>query len=553
MTRYNLALLSLLASTVSAVPHYGQHGHRHPVHIQSGSQPSGISPSGGFPTVGPTAPYGQGNSTTLAPAGSAPVSSSPVMTSVVTVVPQPIPSGSGSSPVESSGVGNSPVGGSSAAGGECGPATVTVTSANTVTVTVPASSTPAESTPIESSPVQSTPVESMPIESPVPVSSAPFGNGTTAAPIGTGTAGTGSAVPSFTPSTPSLTPSSTPSLPVIPVPSSSPNGYQSPSVAHPVPLASSIVENSPETAATSTTAETGQNHQAQSTPATSPSSASVESSPEQAPAPSSTVANSPEQASPSSSPSTPKPSTAPAPSTDNVVPRGLVYNEASLTSHFDNANVGWLYNWDSTPGGTVDTSKEFVPMLWDVLTPYHTPRWAENADAAIAAGAKHLLAFNEPDLPAQANMNVGQSVQGWKEYMEPFHEKHNGAVKLGSPSVCNGPDQNQGLAYLSSFLASCDGCHVDFLAIHWYGLASDEGVQNLKDHIGKATDIAEGRPIWLTEFQPLGSDEQQAEFLNKILPWLDDKSNGVERYALFKVDVMVNGNSLTQAGAAYAA
>ncbi|KAL8943425.1 MAG: hypothetical protein Q9216_001063 [Gyalolechia sp. 2 TL-2023] len=516
MTRYNIALLSLLAGTAFAVPHYGQYGHRHPVHVKSGSSPSGVFPPG--PSAGPTAPYGQGNSTTVAPTGSAPVSSSPVVTSVVTVVPQPISSGSGSSPIESSGVGNSPVGGSSAAGEECGPATVTVTSANTVTVTVPASSAPVEATPIES---------------PIPETSAPYGNGTTTAPIETGNTG---AVPSS-------------SMAMVIPPVSSANEYESPSVVHPTPSASSTGENSPETAAT-----TSPEIVATTTPeivdtTSAPAGGEFyEAETTSEVAPSSTVIDSPEQA--TTSISTPKPST--APSTDNVAPRGLVYNEASLTSQFDNSNIGWMYNWDSVPGGDVNTAKEFVPMLWDTLTPFHTPRWESNAEEAIAAGSKHLLAFNEPDLAEQANMNIGQSVDGWNKYMEPFHAKYNGDVKLGSPSVCNGPDQNQGLAYLASFLESCGGCHVDFLTIHWYGLATDDGVQNLKDHIGKATAMAGGRPIWLTEFQPSGSEEEQASFLEQMLPWLDDKSNGVERYAYFKVETMVSGDSLTSVGRAYA-
>ncbi|KAL8724627.1 MAG: hypothetical protein Q9181_006742 [Wetmoreana brouardii] len=554
MTRYNVTLLSLLASTVSAVPHYGQYGHRHPVHHKSGSYPSGGVPSG-FPTAGPTAPYGQGNSTTIAPTGSAPVSSNPPIFSTVTVVPQPIPSSSrsGNSPVESSsGSGNSPIGGTSAAGGECGPATVTVTSANTVTVTVGAGSE------------SSAPVETTPIESPIPTISAPYGNGTTSAPIGTGTApigtgsapiGTGSAIPET-------------SLPVIVSPSYSSKGNESPSVAQPIPLASSTVESSPETAITSQAG--GESYQAPTTSEVIPPSVSsiVASSPEQAttshasgefhqasttpevvPTPvSSTAANSPEQTTTSS---TPPKSTGHA-SSDNVVPRGLVYNEASLTSHFDTPAVGWLYNWDSAPGGTVDTNKEFVPMLWSTSAQFHTGHWESRAEDAIAAGTKHLLAFNEPDLPAQANMDVGQSVDGWLQYIEPFHSKYNGDVKLGSPSVCNGPDANQGLQYLKSFLDACGGCHVDFLAIHWYGLATDDGVQNLKDHIGKAQGIANGRAIWLTEFKPEGSDEDQAKFLGQILPWLDDKSNGVDRYAYFQVDTMVNGDQLTKAGAAYA-
>ena len=183
---------------------------------------------------------------------------------------------------------------------------------------------------------------------------------------------------------------------------------------------------------------------------------------------------------------------------------------------------------------------------------FHVPHWKSNADAAIAAGSTHLLAFNEPDLAAQANMNVGECVDGWNQYIEPFAKQYGGKVKLGSPSVCNGPDANQGLAFLGDFISQCGGCTIDFLAIHWYGLATDDGVQDLKDHIGKAQAIANGRDIWLTEFKPDGSDDQQKSFLDQILPWLDDKSNGVARYAYFRADNMVNGDSLSVVGQTYA-
>ncbi|KAL9042417.1 MAG: hypothetical protein Q9180_000625 [Flavoplaca navasiana] len=563
MTRCTIALLSLLASTAYAVPHYKQHGHKHPVHHKSGPQPSGVVSSGsGFvPTGGPTAPYGLTNSTIAGPTDTAPVTSKPMITSVVTVVPQPEPTTAQESSIESS-VDNSPVGDSSAAE-ECGPATVTVTKADTITVTVPANS----------------------VESPNESTSAAEGESTSA-----------------------VIPDSSMPVAVNPSKSSSSDVYGSPSVTQPGPLESSFSAVSPETASTSS-AEAGESYEAPKTPETTESSteesteeepteeepaaeepAKEESAAEESaveepatkaptaeepaseeepikeepikeepikeepikeePIKEEPIKETPTKEEPTSEDSSSTPETR---STDNVVARGLVYNEASLTSAFSNANVGWMYNWDSAPGGQIDGSKEFVPMLWNTSQVFHVPHWEERAEAAIAAGTKHLLAFNEPDLPAQANMDVDQSVAGWMDYMEPFHAKHNGAVKLGSPSVCNGPEEHLGLSYLSDFLASCGGCHVDFITIHWYGLANDDGVGHLKEHIAKAQEVAAGRPIWLTEFKPDGSDEQQAEFLGKILPWLDDKSNGVDRYAYFKADNMVNGASLTQAGSAYAA
>ncbi|KAL8999229.1 MAG: hypothetical protein Q9169_001894 [Polycauliona sp. 2 TL-2023] len=518
MTRYNIALLSLLASTAYAVPHYGQHGHKHPVH-KAGPQPSGVISSGygAIPTGGPTAPYGTSNSTIIASTGTAPVTSNPPITSVVTVVPQPESTTSQESSIESA-VDNSPVGETSAPGGECGPATVTVTEADTITVTVPASS----------------------VEAPVETTSAPYGDATT---------------DSSDSNTSSDAPMSSMSVIVNPTESSSSAAAESTSVVHPSPMESSASEVSPDTATTSAV-DAGEFYQTPTTSKTdeSPVETPTKDAPtEDAPTEVTPVEDAPEEDAPTKEEPVSNPKTPSAPTTDNVVPRGLLYNEASLTSAFANANVGWMYNWDSAPGGTIDSSKEFVPMLWSTSMEFHVPHWQERADAAIAAGSKHLLGFNEPDLPEQANMDVGAAVDGWMQYIEPFHAKHNGDVKLGSPSVCNGPEQHLGLSYLKSFLDSCSGCHVDFITIHWYGLANDDGVRHLKEHIAKAQEVADGRPIWLTEFKPDGSDEQQAEFLGKVLPWLDDKSNGVDRYAYFKVDFMVNGASLTQAGSAYAA
>jgi hypothetical protein len=60
--------------------------------------------------------------------------------------------------------------------------------------------------------------------------------------------------------------------------------------------------------------------------------------------------------------------------------------------------------------------------------------WEANANAAIAAGSKYLLAFNEPDLSSQANMSPSQAAASYKKYMMPFA----GKAKLVSPAITNG-------------------------------------------------------------------------------------------------------------------
>ena len=546
MTRFSLTLAALVAPAVLAIPKvpgygYGGYGSSsevipNPTVLPTGApfpHPSGIPHSGG--SLGPigtsSAPFGFGNSTGITgPTGTGSVigtgSPSPSL-STVTVVPVPetsaVETGSEIATSQPIATGNSPVGASSGAE-ECGPATVTVTSANTVTVTV-----------------GSAPVSSAEESSPISVSSAisvpyPIGNTTTAGP--TGTVGTVSGLPIESSSDVSVpTDISTPTsiatqAPIAGIPTSvlahgyhhiSLHGHHSKlSVPAYTPILSS--EAVPVIPA--------------STPSSSTSPEAVPATPTIVPVYSSPLATSTSAASPTTHPST---------SGGNVVPRGLVYNTAALTDLFDKNTIGWCYNWDSQPGGEIPSNFNFVPMLWST-NQYHLPNWESNTKEAISNGATHILGFNEPDLGAQANMSPQEAANAWDNM-----EKFAGQVKIGSPAVCNGGGDT-GLNWLQKFIDACSSCTIDFLAIHWYGDANDFGVQNLKDHIEDAKAMAGGRPIWLTEFQPSGSTEAQADFMSKILPYLDDKSNGVERYAYFEVDgVLTSGGALSQLGSKYVA
>lgn len=146
---------------------------------------------------------------------------------------------------------------------------------------------------------------------------------------------------------------------------------------------------------------------------------------------------------------------------------------------------------------------QFVPQLWGPI-PLHTERWSTNAEKAITAGSTHFMGFNEPDIAVQGNLSPSTAVEAWKKFLQPYA----GRVKLGSPSVCNGAEPLMGLNWLSAFLDACQGCTIDYVTIHWYGLANDDGVEDFKDHVTKAKDTAQGREVWITEFQPNGSVEE---------------------------------------------
>ena len=57
-------------------------------------------------------------------------------------------------------------------------------------------------------------------------------------------------------------------------------------------------------------------------------------------------------------------------------------------------------------------------------------------------------------------------------------------------------------------------------------------VDYFKSHINAARAVANGRPIWITEFKPAGSDREIMDFLSEVMPWLDF-SGDIHRYAYF--------------------
>lgn len=226
--------------------------------------------------------------------------------------------------------------------------------------------------------------------------------------------------------------------------------------------------------------------------------------------------------------------------------RGLSYNDASLLQCLaDAGDMGWAYNWasvtDDIPAGV-----QFIPTLWSTSSEFTEP-WAENAQAAIDSGSAYLFSFNEPDLSEQANMAVAESVAGYKEHMMPFA----GKAQLGSPSVTNGGGE-MGLTYLSNFLQECDGCQVDFVNVHWYD--SYQNVEYFKTHVQNATDVAGGKPVFVSEFGCNdGGDEEVSGFLEEVLPWMHEQEFVVGySYFMAREGVMVSGDEPNAVGQTYA-
>jgi len=223
--------------------------------------------------------------------------------------------------------------------------------------------------------------------------------------------------------------------------------------------------------------------------------------------------------------------------------RGLAFNSVSTTTAFGDS-VSWAYNWDSTGADDLPCDIEYVPMLWGTSSD-HTTQWSANAQAAIDEGATHLLGFNEPDDPSQANLSPADAAAAWKQYMEPFSDQ----ASLVSPAITNGAPP-MGTGWMDDFLEACTGCHIDAIAIHIYDSATN-GVyyQNYISSIGQKY----GKPVWVTEMGASGSTDQQQSFLDTLEPFLDNLSS-VERYAYsgdFVGSFVNSDGSLTELGETY--
>lgn len=224
--------------------------------------------------------------------------------------------------------------------------------------------------------------------------------------------------------------------------------------------------------------------------------------------------------------------------------RGLAYNDASLLSCFsDSREVSWAYNWGSSSNG-LDDGFTFVPTLWGTASQF-TDCWSENAKSAISAGSTHLFSFNEPDHSAQANLGYAAAATAYAQYMNPFK----GQAQLCAPAVTNGGGP-MGLTWLKNFLDSCTDCQIDCINVHWYDSA--ENTEYFKSHIEQAISLANGKPIFVSEFGATGSDDQIASFLQEVMPWMDSNSN-IAGYAYFMVKdgSLISGTEPSSYGTTY--
>lgn len=199
--------------------------------------------------------------------------------------------------------------------------------------------------------------------------------------------------------------------------------------------------------------------------------------------------------------------------------------------------LAWWYNWAMKGGGSV----EFVPMMWGKT----------DVNTSLPASAEYLLTFNEPNFHAQSNLTAQAAADLWPEV--ETRAKAAG-VPIVSPGMnfcgpaenCNGTSPYD---YLKDFFAACDGCQVDYVAVHWYNC----DLPSLKDYLepGGSLEGFEqfGKPLWITEFSCDGkaSVADQEKYMREAIPYLEAKEN-VFRYSWFSADPIPNAKLIDDDG-----
>ena len=200
----------------------------------------------------------------------------------------------------------------------------------------------------------------------------------------------------------------------------------------------------------------------------------------------------------------------------------------------------WQYNWNAN--GSSGLNFEYVPIR-------HNYYWPNFDLINNIENSTHLLGYNEPERPDQADMTVEQALEQWPRLMES-------GLRLGSPAPS---DAAVGRNWLYEFLDRADELNyrVDYVAMHWY-----QGGQTPTQFYNRLRQVHErtGRAIWVKEFNNGANwtthpdPEESADWFAEALHMLDTASF-VERYAVFHWMAdpfkMYINNELTPAGQVY--
>ncbi|KAL9044247.1 MAG: hypothetical protein Q9214_002600 [Letrouitia sp. 1 TL-2023] len=218
--------------------------------------------------------------------------------------------------------------------------------------------------------------------------------------------------------------------------------------------------------------------------------------------------------------------------------RGLVYDYKSkdYVKFFSNTQkISFGSDWGDSrspaPGVTLPPNLAFIPTL-RVDSKLENNAWNDKIKDLINSGVKTIFSSNEPDNAGQANLSPADAAKVYKKYIQPFK----GQAGLASPAITNGGGAT-GLGWLAQFMAACADCSFDLVNVHHYvdrrDVNVDQAVSAVQSYLSKDVpnfmakypqlknakicDADNTAQFWLWD----SSDDEGAQYLTKLLPWLD--------------------------------
>ena len=208
----------------------------------------------------------------------------------------------------------------------------------------------------------------------------------------------------------------------------------------------------------------------------------------------------------------------------------------------------WWYNWYVDPGCD---APGYVPMVsgrgkqdqGDI-------QW--QVDRVYSNGYRTMLGFNEPNQPDQSPMTVQKALDLW-----PTLTSHSDVV-VASPAVSGG---NGGDEWLTEFMKGVEDrkLRVDIMAAHFYGWSAGSCTAvNLESYLNQIKSVANGRPIWVTEFGCLNESKPDEPTVRQFYQDAVEVMGrmGIERWAWYtpeKYHALVDNGQLTELGKAFQA
>ncbi|KAF5364146.1 hypothetical protein D9756_000555 [Leucocoprinus leucothites] len=213
-------------------------------------------------------------------------------------------------------------------------------------------------------------------------------------------------------------------------------------------------------------------------------------------------------------------------------------NDPSI-KNFKSWKVNKYYTWSPWCVDSANSvGMKCCPMLWGSKQIGDFTKLVKPGYANCAMGP------NEPNQSGQSDMSPADGANLWWKYLNPLKDQ---GYFLVSPACTNAPS---GKTWIKDFLDHCNGCHIDALALHWYGTDAQQFIDYVSDFYNTFK-----KPIWVTEFacQNFSGDgkgqcsyDEVFAFMRKVTSWMDSTWYVQEYFAFGAMHDMYNVNPANQ-------